>query len=93
MVRETPDFFLINPVDSLRLPYLDSTMILFSLQLLVDFVFSHDDTPSNYALNSNFPRKTFHPDTDTHLSLSEIGINSSSILFVQDLTEESSDED
>ncbi|XP_065072138.1 FAS-associated factor 2-like [Rhopilema esculentum] len=62
-------------------------------ELLVDFVFGHEDTPKEFALNSNFPRKTFQTDSNTNQTLAEVGLSSSAVLFVQNLTEDSSDED
>eukprot|EP00794_Sanderia_malayensis_P016927 gene16927-18634_t len=62
-------------------------------QLLVDFVFSQEKTPNQFNLNSNFPRKSYPVDAANNLSIEDVGIGSSTMLFVQDVTEESSDEE
>ncbi|XP_057298409.1 FAS-associated factor 2-like [Hydractinia symbiolongicarpus] len=63
------------------------------LQLLYDFVLSHDDAPAEFLLNTNFPRKTFDIRDHESKTLQDVGIASSSAMFVQSLLDESSDED
>ena len=77
----------------MSLSHPDIGSILFDLQALADFVYGIEETPTDFALNSNFPRKTFQPDENRESSLADIGITSSTILFVQDLNDDSSDED
>ena len=62
-------------------------------QLLVDFVSGHEKTPSLFQLNSNFPRRTYQIDAESTLTIEDAGICSSTILFVQGLTDESSDDE
>ena len=61
--------------------------------MLADFVYGMEETPKEFSLNSNFPRKTFQPDVNRELTLAEIGITTSTILFVQNLCDDSSDDE
>jgi len=62
-------------------------------KVLADFVHGMEETPEKFALNSNFPRKTFQPGVNRESTLAEIGITSSTILFVQNLCDDSSDDE
>ena len=63
------------------------------LQMLYDFVFSHDKAPNEFVISSNFPRKTYHLDRDSMVTLQDVGLTSSAALFVQDISEDSSDDE
>ena len=68
-------------------------LVLVIPQVLADFVYGMEETPKEFALNSNFPRKIFQPDVNRESTLEEVGLTSSTILFVQNLCDDSSDDE
>ena len=69
-----------------NLPYI-------SFQLLYDFVLSHEDSTENFLLSTNYPRKTFPLLNNENMSLEELGIKSNIAIFVQNMDEDSSDDE
>ena len=69
------------------------SFFFFSFQLLYDFVLSHEDSKENFLLNTNYPRKTFPLLHNENKTLEDVGIKSNTALFVQNMDDESSDED
>ena len=67
--------------------------VFINSKVLADFVHGMEETPEKFTLNSNFPRKTFQPGVNRESTLAEIGLTSSTILFVQNLCDDSSDDD
>ncbi|CAH3168286.1 unnamed protein product [Porites lobata] len=61
-----------------------------SLQALYDFVFCHDESPSEFVLVSNFPRKVYAVDSSNEdQTLEDAGIEADALLFVQNIEDES----
>ena len=52
---------------------------------LYDFVFSSEDSPENFQIAMNLPRKVLDLTCNGEMSLSEVGITKSCTLFVEDL--------
>lgn len=52
---------------------------------LYDFVFSSEDSPENFQIAMNLPRKVLYLACNGEMSLSEVGITKSCTLFVEDL--------
>lgn len=61
------------------------------LSILYQYVLSYDDSPSEFILNTNFPKKTYPIESES-CTLAELGIKKPTVFFVHDLLEESSDE-
>lgn len=55
------------------------------LSELYKFVFSNEECPKNFEIETNFPRKVVPCTEETQMSIQEFGINQSMILFVNDL--------
>ena len=56
-------------------------------------VLSYDDSPSQFILNTNFPKKTYPSETSAHLSLQDLNITKPTVFFVHDTMEASSSSD
>ncbi|XP_074615896.1 FAS-associated factor 2-like [Acropora palmata] len=60
------------------------------LQALYDFVFCDEESPAEFVLVSNFPRKVYALDSASeHQTLEHAGIETNAMLFVQNIEEES----
>lgn len=60
------------------------------LQSLYDFVFCDEESPAEFVLVSNFPRKVYALDSASeHQTLEDAGIETNAMLFVQNIEEES----
>jgi FAS-associated factor 2 len=55
------------------------------LSSLYKFVFCNEESPLNFEIVTNFPRKVIECTEDTPLSIQDFGITQSMILFVNDL--------
>ena len=59
-------------------------------QALYDFVFCDEESPAEFVLVSNFPRKVYALDSASeHQTLEDAGIETNAMLFVQNVEEES----
>ena len=62
----------------------------FVFQALYDFVFCDEESPAEFVLVSNFPRKVYALDSASeHQTLEDAGIETNAMLFVQNVEEES----
>ncbi|XP_068707194.1 FAS-associated factor 2-like [Montipora foliosa] len=60
------------------------------LHALYDFVFCDEESPAEFVLVSNFPRKIYALDSASeHQTLEDAGIEANALLFVQNIEEES----
>lgn len=61
-----------------------------SLQSLYDFVFCDEESPAEFVLVSNFPRKVYALDSSSEdQTLGDAGIEANALLFVQNIEDES----
>lgn len=60
------------------------------LQALYDFVFCDEESPAEFVLVSNFPRKVYALDSSSEdQTLEDAGIETNAMLFVQNVEDES----
>ena len=59
-------------------------------QALYDFVFCDEESPAEFVLVSNFPRKVYALDSASEdQTLEDAGIEANALLFVQNIEDES----
>ena len=85
-------------VDLTEISFITILITLFNIsyipfQLLYDFVLSHEDSTGNFLLSTNYPRKTFPLLNNENMNLEELGIKSNIAIFVQNMDEDSSDDE
>lgn len=84
--RDPSPYFLTSPLQII----LVLEIFFFVFQALYDFVFCDEESPAEFVLVSNFPRKVYALDSASeHQTLEDAGIETNAMLFVQNIEEES----
>ena len=67
--------------------------MFFLFQSLYDYVFCNEQSPVEFKLVSQFPRKVLELDENNDVTLDDVGLSTSATLYVHDVTEENSSEE
>lgn len=69
-----------------------TTLFLYDLQVIHDFLFSLKESPEKFQIEANFPRRVLpcipSEEWPNPPTLQEAGLSHTEVLFVQDLTDE-----